>query len=211
MERRLTTRWQFLCGSAFFATGAGLLAYIASGISLIWTALAACAVGAIAVSSTMRRLDASRQRELRRRIAVGVVAGLIATVAYDLSRFGLISLTGIRFWPFDVFRVFGQALFGDTFSDSLTRVGGLLYHLANGVGFGVAYVVWMGERGPAAGLAFAMFLELCMVTVYPGWLNLKALDEFLQVSVFGHIVYGATLGWSARRVLARLDGDSRTD
>lgn len=38
-----------------------------------------------------------------------------------------------------------------------------------------------------------------MVSVYPGWLGMKALDEFLQVSIFGHFVYGIVLGYFAKR------------
>jgi len=33
-----------------------------------------------------------------------------------------------------------------------------------------------------------------MVNIYPGWLGLRALDEFLSVSVVGHLAYGAVLG-----------------
>jgi hypothetical protein len=42
-------------------------------------------------------------------------------------------------------------------------------------------------------------LEVIMVSLYPGWLNLAAIDEFVSVSVVGHAVYGATLGILARR------------
>ena len=52
-----------------------------------------------------------------------------------------------------------------------------------------------------------MILELLMVSVYPGWLDMRALDEFLQVSVLGHIVYGAVLGYSARWLLAEREQD----
>jgi hypothetical protein len=191
-------RWQVICGAAFLSTGAGLLAYIASGISLLVTAVVSCALGGLAICVVAPRLSEGRRRLLNRRIAAGVVAGLLATVAYDLSRFALIELTGIRFWPFDIFRVFGQALIGDGFTDPVTRTVGFLYHVANGVGFGIAFTIWLGHRGVLAGIAFAMALELCMVTVYPGWLEMKALEEFLQVSVVGHLVYGVVLGYSAR-------------
>jgi hypothetical protein len=201
-----TTEWSrswLVCGAAFLATGVGLLAYIASGISLLVTAAAAAGVAAFAVIWIDRRLDDERRRALRRRIYVGVWAGLLATVAYDTSRLVLIEVTGIRFWPFDIFRVFGEALFGTAFGPRVTRIAGFLYHLANGLGFGVAYSVWWGRRGVFAGVLFAMGLELCMVIVYPGWLQMKAIGEFLQVSVIGHLVYGSVLGWSARRALNR--------
>jgi hypothetical protein len=192
-------RWQVVCGAAFLSTGAGLLAYIASGVSLLVTAVVSCVLGGLALCLVAPRLGEDRRRLLRRRIVAGVGAGLLATVSYDLARFELIKLTGIRFWPFDIFRVFGQALIGNGFTDTVTRTAGFLYHVANGVGFGIAYTIWLGHRGVLAGIAFAMLLELCMVTVYPGWLGMKALGEFLQVSVFGHLVYGVVLGYCARR------------
>ena len=57
------------------------------------------------------------------------------------------------------------------------------------------------------GLAWAAVLELFMVSLYPGWLGLKPLDEFLSVSIFGHIVYGTVLGSVARRGLQEQSSD----
>jgi hypothetical protein len=48
-----------------------------------------------------------------------------------------------------------------------------------------------------------MILELAMVTVYPGWLDVKALNELISVSVVGHIVYGVVLGYTARKLVMR--------
>ena len=39
-----------------------------------------------------------------------------------------------------------------------------------------------------------MGLELCMACLYPQWLRIKAFHEFLEVSAFGHVVYGTVLG-----------------
>jgi hypothetical protein len=51
-----------------------------------------------------------------------------------------------------------------------------------------------------------------MVSVYPGWLGMKALDEFLSVSITGHVAYGLVLGWLARSLLrsSRWGEDDRT-
>ena len=57
--------------------------------------------------------------------------------------------------------------------------------------------------GPVAGVAFALGLEACMVLLYPQWLRLQAVDEFLQVSIFGHVVYGVVLGFAARGEIRR--------
>jgi hypothetical protein len=49
-----------------------------------------------------------------------------------------------------------------------------------------------------------MFLELCMVSIYPGWLEMKALNDFLHVSIVGHLVYGTVLGYLSKYFIGRL-------
>lgn len=146
-----------------------------------------------------RQLPAERQTFLRQRLWAGVRAGVIATLAYDACRLILIKLTGIRFWPFDIFRVFGQALVGPNQNHLFTQSLGLVFHVLNGVGFAVAYTIWFAPKGILWGIVYALALEALMVSVYPNWLGIKAFDEFLQVSVFGHFVYGSTLGYLAKR------------
>ena len=43
----------------------------------------------------------------------GIAAGLLATAAYDLCRFTVVSLTDIAYWPFDAFSRFGRLLAGE--------------------------------------------------------------------------------------------------
>ncbi len=200
-ESELQSRYRMLFGILFLSTGVALLIYIASGLSLLVTAGLVLAV-AIAIGVTIwRQAGEKRRSELRRLMWAGAIAGILATSAYDLVRFLLIEVTGIAFWPFDIFNVFGQALVGAGFSGAWVRLLGVIYHFANGIGFALAYTIIAGKRGVWAGIGWAMILELMMVSVYPGWLDMRALDEFLQVSVLGHIVYGAVLGYSARWLL----------
>jgi hypothetical protein len=42
-----------------------------------------------------------------------------------------------------------------------------------------------------------------MLGLYPGWLHIESYAPFLAVSVVGHVVYGATLGAGAPRLLRR--------
>ena len=67
--------------------------------------------------------------------------------------------------------------------------------------FGVAYVFLFardgaisGGRALATGVAWGIFLELFQLTLYPGWLDIRAYKEFAMISALGHVVYGATLG-----------------
>ena len=187
----------------FLSSGAALLVYILSGISLLWTLVAALAVfGALAVL-IWRRSDPARRAHLRRRVAAGAVAGVIATAAYDASRFALIKLTGITFWPYDIFGIFGQGLIGRGASSWWVDLAGFGYHLTNGVGFAIAFTILFGARGILYGIGWALFLEAAMLTFYPGWLDIRAITEFVQVSMVGHLVYGTVLGFLARRLLVQ--------
>ncbi|HZD11703.1 MAG TPA: hypothetical protein VE553_10210, partial [Candidatus Binatia bacterium] len=171
----ITGRQRLLFGALFLSTGAALVIYVISGISLLATAGLVLALAAVLAALVWRRADAGSQRLMRSLLLVGVISGVLATSAYDLSRFLLIEITGIAIWPFDIFNVFGQALVGAGFSGPWVRLAGLLYHFANGIGFALAFTIVAGKRGVSAGILWAMVLELLMVSIYPGWLDLKAL------------------------------------
>lgn len=150
-----------------------------------------------------RRVSSEKHVEIKRLIGYGTIAGILATCLYDLSRFILIKVTGIQFWPFDIFGIFGKALVGEQATGLWVSILGALFHIANGTTFGIAYTVAFGRKGIRGGLMWAMILELAMVTVYPGWLDVKALDELVSVSMIGHFVYGIVLGYTARKLILR--------
>lgn len=204
MTRAPITR-RYLLGSGFLATGAALLVYVVSGVSLPAALALALTVAAAFSAAVWRGLAAPGRAEALRAIRAGIAAGAAATAAYDLSRWLIVEVAGFTFWPFDIFTLFGQALLGAEHTGPWVTLAGVAFHVVNGVGFGIAYTLWIGRRGVLAGVAWAMALETLMVTVYPGWLGLKALDEFLQVSILGHAAYGSVLGFTARRLLARAD------
>ena len=191
----------------FLSSGAALIVYILSGISLLWTLVGTLAVFGAVAALIWRRADPERRAQLRRRVAAGVVAGIVATIAYDVSRFALIKLTGITFWPYDIFGIFGQGLIGRGASGWWVDVAGFAFHLTNGVGFAIAFTIVFGTRGILYGIGWALFLEAAMLTFYPGWLDIRAINEFVQVSIFGHLVYGSVLGYLARWLL--VDGPLR--
>jgi hypothetical protein len=181
------------------AGGAGLVAYIVAGLSLRVGIALAVAMGLIAAWAVWRRTPADVRPALKRRAMVGLVAGAAATAAYDVSRLVFVKALGLGFWPFDVFPLFGRLLVGAEAPRVVAEAAGVLYHFSNGIGFAVAYVFLFRKTGLLTGLLWAAVLELCMISLYPTWLNPSALDELLSVSVIGHGVYGAVLGVLARR------------
>jgi hypothetical protein len=185
----------------FLASGAALVVYIVSGISLRWTFIGLGLGAAAVVVLALRRMPPRRRAFVRRRIAVGAVAGLAATLAYDAVRYGLVEFAGLQIRPFEAWRLFGLALTDTDLPPAAVFAAGTAFHLCNGVAFGIAYTLAFGQRGPIAGIIWALVLETFMVSLYPGWLGLKALDEFISVSVAGHLAYGGVLGYLARSLL----------
>ena len=128
---------------------------------------------------------------------------MAATLAYDLCRLAIVHVFSVEFWPFDVFTRFGQLLVGDSFPSPLVTMVGTVYHYVNGIGFAVAYVLFVRRPRVLTALLWAGVLETFMVSLYPGWLDLKALKEFISISVAGHLAYGLVLGLTAGFLLNR--------
>jgi hypothetical protein len=206
-------RARLLLAAVPLSAGAALVVHILARLSLA-LAVAAVLGFTIAVAALVwRRLPADRREEARRRALVGLAVGLLSTAAYDVSRLLVVTVFPMTFWPFGAIPLFGAALLGDTAPEPLTLIAGLAFHLANGVGFGAAYVLVVRRPRILTGLAWAAILETAMVGLYPGWLDIKAMDEFLSVSIVGHAAYGATLGgvsaWALRRRRSRSARPSR--
>jgi hypothetical protein len=198
------TGWRVLLAALPLATGAALVVYILAGWSLRVALAVTVVCAALTAAYGWRRLGPLARVWARRRIVAGIVAGIVATAGYDLVRLGLVRFGGFTFWPFDIFAVFGRAFLGPETDPVVLRAAGVAYHFANGIGYGIAYSLVFGRRGPLVGLAWGMGLELFMVALYPGWLHIGALfGEFLSVSLLGHITYGLLLGTITQRLLAR--------
>ena len=180
------------------ATGAGLVVYILAGLSLILGVGLAMLVGLIATLIVWRRSRPVDRQLIRQRAIIGLYAGALATLSYDVCRYVMVTVLHFTFWPFDIFSIFGRLLVGDNAPTAITTGVGILYHYANGIGFAIAFVFLFRRPGVLSGLVWAAMLEFFMVSLYPSWLNLKALDEFLSVSIVGHTIYGLVLGSVAR-------------
>lgn len=196
----------YLLGACFLASGASLVVYIFAGVSLglalIVSAIIISVVGAI----TWKKSSQTKRQFLITHIKAGLIAGLIGTLAYDLSRFLLIKITGIHFWPFDIFNIFGQSILGQSAQGPWVTVLGVLFHFTNGITFAVSYSILLGKKGVIFGILWALGLETLMVAAYPRWLNITFMSEFLSVSIFGHFIYGATIGYVAKKLIVRYSG-----
>ena len=48
------------------------------------------------------------------------------------------------------------------------------------------------------GALWGLFLEAFQLTLYPDWLGIRFVDEFVRISALSHLAYGASLGLIAR-------------
>jgi hypothetical protein len=192
-----------------FAGGAGLVLHILADVSLPLAILGLAALGAAAWVVVLRRLPPAARRMLRRRVRIGLVAGLAGTVAYDLARYGVVALFSFSFQPFHVFSVFGELFLGPDHAPATLFLVGLAYHVSNGTLFGVAYVLVIRRPSWWSGALWGLGLELSMALLYPSWLRIQMLGEFLEVSAIGHVVYGSVLGIVAGAAIRRSTEDGQ--
>lgn len=175
-------------------SGAALLTHIVSGFSLRLALGLAAAIVVLGVAVRWRRASPELRAKMARFSRVGLLAGLLATGVYDLSKFVLSRWDDSPYNPFEVIRAFGRLLAGSSASTTLVYIAGTAFHLMNGLFFGIAFCFFFGRRGVLAGVAWGFFLELFQLTLYPGWLNIGFYSEFVQISALSHLTYGAVLG-----------------
>jgi len=188
---------------AILFSGAALLVAVYTHLSL---ALALGLLGTAALSCMgiiWVNIDPARKQLLKKQLLVGLIAGFAATLAYDTTRLLLVYLGHLQFSPFETFNVFGKLIVGTEAPRVVTQTVGTIYHVLNGICFGIAYCIAFGGRNWKFGIVWAFILESFMLTVYPGWLNLDAvMKEFVSVSLLGHVAYGTVLGLLAQKYLA---------
>jgi len=185
---------------AFLSSGAALLMYILFRVSLGLALICSFAFVVAVLARRFFALDPTRRLKLIQQIGSGILIGLLATAAYDLSRLTIVETFSMNVWPFEALRFFGYAIAGEEISRSTAVAVGALYHVTNGIFFSVSYCLLLAGRSWFYGVIWALGLEVLMFTVYPTWLNLDAvMKEFTVVSLAGHLAYGSVLGAMARR------------
>ena len=131
-------------------------------------------------------------------LAVGVVGGLAATLAYDVFR---LAVRETRLFDYDGFKaiyIFGGWITG---APGTTRaaLAGWGYHFWNGMSFGVFYSLTFGGRRWLYGVAYGLVMEAMMLGLFPFFLRITDQLGFIVISMCGHLVYGAALGGITQR------------
>jgi hypothetical protein len=181
------------------ATGAGLLGFLTARVSLWLGFVLISLIGVGLVIGVWRRSGPAARADLLARARAGLFAGLIATACYDVSRYLLVTTFESSVWPFAAFPAFGGLLIGPAEPYDARLLAGTIFHIFNGVGFTIAYALFVRRPRILTGVLWALGLEALMLTLYPTWLDIRAIGEFTQMSMFGHVVYGIVLGALTRR------------
>jgi hypothetical protein len=158
---------------------------------------------------------------IMRAVAVGLVVGIVATLAYDATKALLSQFDPSPYDPFEASRKFGRILIGSPASPVAIAIVGWGFNLLNGSTFSIAFACLFARsgrigrwRGVATGIGWGLFLETFQLVLYPGWLNITFIDEFRRISFLSHIVFGAILGlfvpaglrWVDRRMARKEKG-----
>lgn len=195
-----------ITGAGGLMSGAALVTHIVGGVSLRAALVTAALIVALGLGLALRRAHPAQRRRLGRAALAGAGAGLVATLAYDASRAALSVFDPSPYNPFEALRAFGVLLAGPSAPSAAILASGIAFHLLNGSAFGLAFGLLLGRRGLPAGVAWGLGLELFQLTLYPGWLDIRAYREFVQISATGHLVYGGVLGSISRRWIGSLEG-----
>ena len=133
-------------------------------------------------------------------LRLGVAAGAVATVAYDVVRFAAQGLRVFHYNAFYAIHVFGGWITSRPPASAPATVAGWIYHTWNGLSFAVMFTLTFGRaRHWWYGLVYGLVMEAMMLGLYPQFLSIKDRTGFVVISMLGHGVYGSVLGLMASR------------
>ena len=140
-----------------------------------------------------------RSREIFvQRLAGGLFSGLMGLVAYDLLRWLILISGTVPFNPFRAIEVLGLLILNAPADTWGTRVAGWLFHIWNGLAFGVMYTLAVGRGRWWWAVIWSLALEGAMLSTYPSMFRMALDWPFITISVIGHLSYGLALGFTAR-------------
>ncbi len=188
-------------GLASLANGVALVFHIVGGLPLPGLLAITWTIAVIAVAGMAAAAGPAARSAMSRVVLVGLVVGIAATLAYDATKAVLSLLDPSQYDPFEATRQFGRALVGETAAPELISAAGWAFHIGNGCTFAIAYAALFARdgrvsrrRGVIIGIGWALLLETAQLVLYPGWMDIRFLDEFRQISFLSHLVFGLGLG-----------------
>jgi hypothetical protein len=204
IRRRAFSTQQVLLFSGAMGSGAALVTSILTGVALGSTLTIFVAYASLISAFFWSRASFAERRLILGQVRVGIIAGIVGTTGYDLSRLALVKAAGIDYRPFETLVLFGRSIGGARLDRTHAYAVGALYHGLNGILFAIGYTFLLGNRKWFWGIFFALMLELAMLQLYPRWIDVQSVrEEFAIVSLTGHVAYGAIIGLISSRMRHR--------
>ncbi|MBX3381609.1 MAG: hypothetical protein KF805_16050 [Phycisphaeraceae bacterium] len=171
-----------------------------------------------AASASLMKAVPPHPGSLARALVIGAAAGLIAAIAYDIFRLPFVFSKAWGLEPlvpqmnlFKVFPRFGAMLLGQQLEQPHYTLGthllGWAYHFSNGMTFGIMFIALIGDtsrRGMVftivAGIVMATGLEAGMLfSPYTQFFGIHLTTTFVIVTLTAHLIFGAVMGWLAKK------------
>ena len=129
----------------------------------------------------------------------GALAGVLATLAYDVIRPPMRWAFGFEYDPFRAVTLFGELITGQT-GTALAHLAGWTFHAIDGISFGIIFASIFPRGGVLPGLAAAGVLQMLLMLSYPFLVGVPLGNAgFLTMGVVGHAVFGVVLGAVVRQ------------
>ena len=185
-------RWQWPLG-IFVLAGGSIAALLADvfGIAPMWLVFLGASIPSMVLLAVLA-VSPRVNPELRRRIRVGALAGVIGTLGYDVVRVPF-AVAGQR--VFAPIESYGLLIANATASSGLTSTVGWLYHLSNGVTFGIAYAAVAARRRWPWGIAWGLTLEsVAVFSPFAVRYGLQGQLVPITIAYGAHLFYGYPVG-----------------
>lgn len=173
-----------------------LLLYMAGVMPLRTAGLAVLLPGMLVLVAFWVLVAFSDRGDLHRRLLWGCWAGLLATFLYDLVRVPMV-VAGVP--VFKAISYFGTVFVGVPAPTVISEIVGWTYHLSNGVGFALMYLLWVRVPRWWTAVGWGLVLEgVMLLTPYAEVFGYKLSRQFLTITIGAHIVYGLGIwmGWT---------------
>jgi hypothetical protein len=133
-----------------------------------------------------------------RMMRVGAVGGLVGTIGYDVFRIPF-ALAGQRIFA-PIFS-YGLLIDGGPMSSPTSDLFGWLFHVSNGITFGIAFAVVMARRHWRWGVGYGLFLEaVAFLSPFTEIYGLTGRYGSIAIAFAAHVAYGFPLGWMVWRL-----------
>lgn len=130
-------------------------------------------------------------------IKLGLFAGLVATIFYDLARIPFLIFGQRVFAPISAYGVW---LFDANYSTRFTELAGWAYHFVNGLSFGIIYSLFMRKQAILWAVLWACGLEtIAFLSPFGRIFGFSSNPAALGIAYFGHFMYGLPLGHIVRK------------